>query len=127
MKKAFGAAVLCAVMAVPASAQAADTFNSKPYRKAVTVNNMLVHSRALQRIADANGHTRAAGTPGNEATVNYVFDRMKAQKGWKVEKAAVRVPVLQQRRAVAVLAHVAGSGPVRERDGLRDDDLLGLG
>ena len=74
MRKALGAAVLCAVMGVPASAQAADTFNSKPYRKAVTVNNMLVHSRALQRSRTRTG-TRAAGTPGNEATVDYVVDR----------------------------------------------------
>ena len=96
MRKALGAAVLCAVMGVPASAQAADTFNSKPYRKAVTVNNMLVHSRALQRIADANGHTRAAGTPGNEATVNYVFDRMKAQKGWKVKKQPFEFPYFNE-------------------------------
>jgi Zn-dependent M28 family amino/carboxypeptidase len=86
MRKALGAAALCAALLVPASAQAADTFNSKPYRKAVTVSNMLVHSRALQRIADANGHTRAAGTPGNEATVNYIVARMKEQKGWKVKK-----------------------------------------
>src|SRR3954453_6302345 len=86
MRKVLGAAALCAALVVPASAQAGDTFNSNPYRNKVTVENMLVHSRALQRIADANGGNRAAGTSGNEATVDYIYDYMRAQPGWMVKK-----------------------------------------
>ena len=40
-------------------------------------------STALQAIADANGGTRAAGTPGYEASVDYVVDTLEAA-GWDV-------------------------------------------
>ena len=39
---------------------------------------------AFQRIADANGGTRAAGTPGYDASVDYVVDTLEAA-GWSVE------------------------------------------
>ena len=52
MRRALMAAVTVAVLALPGVAQAQDVFNSKPYRQKVTVTNMLVHERALQRFAD---------------------------------------------------------------------------
>ena len=80
MRKALGAAVLCAVMGVPASAQAADTFNSKPYRQKVTVANMLVHERALQRIADANGRHPRGGDAGQRGNGRLRLRPMKARR-----------------------------------------------
>jgi Zn-dependent M28 family amino/carboxypeptidase len=40
--------------------------------------NVLEHLNDLQAIADANGGTRAAGTPGFDASVDYVVGKMKA-------------------------------------------------
>ena len=55
---------------VPASA--ANPVDSTALRNAVTVGGILAHEQALQAIANANGGTRAAGTPGFEASGAYV-------------------------------------------------------
>jgi Zn-dependent M28 family amino/carboxypeptidase len=39
---------------------------------------MMQHEQALQDIASANGNTRASGTPGYLASVNYVVDQLEA-------------------------------------------------
>ena len=44
----------------------------------VTLEGVREHQAALQAIADANGGTRAAGTPGYDASVEYVVDKMTA-------------------------------------------------
>lgn len=36
------------------------------------------HLESFQAIADANGGTRAAGTPGYDASVDYVVERLEA-------------------------------------------------
>jgi Zn-dependent M28 family amino/carboxypeptidase len=44
----------------------------------VDVEGVREHQAALQTIADDNGGTRASGTPGYDASVDYVVDRMEA-------------------------------------------------
>jgi Zn-dependent M28 family amino/carboxypeptidase len=44
----------------------------------VKVANVIDHLRAFQRIADANGDTRAAGSPGYESSAEYVHDKLAA-------------------------------------------------
>jgi Zn-dependent M28 family amino/carboxypeptidase len=44
----------------------------------VKVANVIAHLRAFQRIADANGDTRAAGSPGYESSAEYVHDKLAA-------------------------------------------------
>ena len=44
----------------------------------VTLEGVREHQAALQDIADNNGGTRAAGTPGYEDSVDYVVERMTA-------------------------------------------------
>ncbi len=44
----------------------------------VTLEGVRAHQAALQGIADANGGTRAAGTPGYEKSVEYVAAQMRA-------------------------------------------------
>ena len=44
----------------------------------VTLEGVRAHQAALQAIADANGGTRAAGTPGYDASVKYIVDKMTA-------------------------------------------------
>jgi PA domain len=95
MRRALMAAVLVAAAALPGVAQARDDFNSRPFRQKVTVANMLVHERALQRFADANGGTRAAGTPGNTATTDYVLKTMRAA-GWNARLQPFEFPFFQE-------------------------------
>ena len=49
----------------------------------MTVNGILQHERALQRIANQNGGTRASGTPGYDASARYVARKLR-QAGYKV-------------------------------------------
>ena len=52
--------------------------------RAVTTDAMMGHLAKLQEIADANGGTRAVGTPGYEASVNYVVETLRT-KGFDVQ------------------------------------------
>jgi Zn-dependent M28 family amino/carboxypeptidase len=78
---ALARAVVCAGLAIlvlAPSAFALDEVNTKKLRDAVTVNRILGHERALQQIANMNGGTRASGTPGFRASVDYVKGRLEA-------------------------------------------------
>jgi Zn-dependent M28 family amino/carboxypeptidase len=87
----FAAAVLA-----PATAHAADRFNSAPYRKLITVPNMLQHSYALQDIADRSGtHNRVAGSLANKRTVDYVVKTMK-DAGWTTKKQPFEFPYYEE-------------------------------
>ena len=104
-KRFIGAALaLCAagstLLASSASAQL-DEVNTKKLRDAVTVNGMMQHERALQAIANANGGTRASGTPGYDASAAYVKGRL--QRPATGHRAGVHVPVLPQARAEPTL------------------------
>ena len=65
-------AVLAFLTFAPAAVAAVDEINTKKLRQNVTVNGILQHERALQRIANINGGTRASGTPGYDASAAYV-------------------------------------------------------
>jgi Zn-dependent M28 family amino/carboxypeptidase len=82
-----------AVLASPAAAL--DEVNTKRLRDAVTVNGILRHERALQFIADASGGTRVAGTPGFEASADYV-KRQLAQAGYAVHEQSFEFPFFQE-------------------------------
>ena len=73
--------------AVSERATAADAKSACPSRvnntfdkllECVTLDGMRSHQAALQAIADANGGTRAAGTPGYERSVDYIAEKMRA-------------------------------------------------
>jgi Zn-dependent M28 family amino/carboxypeptidase len=71
----------------------------------VTLEGVRSHQGAFQAIADANGGTRAAGTPGYDQSVNYVVSQMTAA-GYDVTLNAfpftyVALPTLQQLTPVA--------------------------
>jgi hypothetical protein len=82
------AAMLPAGEAVAGPSQAAcDTRTNNTYQKVlecVRVSEVREHQAAFQAIADENGGTRAAGTPGYTASVDYVVDTLEAA-GWDVE------------------------------------------
>jgi Iap family predicted aminopeptidase len=54
------------------------------------------HLRALQEIAEANGGNRAAGTPGDEASVEYVAEQLR-EAGWRVSLEPVSFPYFDER------------------------------
>ncbi|OBA59214.1 amidohydrolase [Mycobacterium sp. 1100029.7] len=60
----------------PASDPAAAEF-AATLRKKVTADAMMAHLTKLQQIADANNGTRAVGTPGYEASVDYVANTLR--------------------------------------------------
>ncbi len=90
MRKAlWGAAAIPLTLGllVPTQASAIDNVNTAKLRSAVTVNGILQHERALQRIANQNDGTRASGTPGYKASVDYVVQRLrKAGYATKIQK-----------------------------------------
>jgi Zn-dependent M28 family amino/carboxypeptidase len=69
------------------SQAACDNRTNNTYQKVlecVRVSEVREHQAAFQAIADENGGTRAAGTPGYTASVDYVVDTLEAA-GWNVE------------------------------------------
>ena len=85
------ALLLVAALLVPAPAFAVDEVNTKRLRDAVTVSGILGHERALQRIANQNGSTRASGTPGFAASAAYVKGRLAAA-GYNVTEQEFTFP-----------------------------------
>ena len=62
----------------------------------VTFEGVREHQAEFQAIADANGGTRAAGTPGYDASVDYVVARMTAA-GYNVTLNGFRSSSSRQR------------------------------
>jgi Zn-dependent M28 family amino/carboxypeptidase len=81
MKRLFAltvaVAALAALLAASVSSTAVGTDTSK-LRKAVTLKGVMTHVNALQKIADRNGGTRASGTPGYDASADYVAQKLRA-------------------------------------------------
>jgi Iap family predicted aminopeptidase len=83
----------------PAARDSAAVPRSSERAAAVTRRGLVEHLRALQRIADHHGDTRAAGTPGYAASVAYVAARLR-EVGLRVRLQPVRFPFFRERSAV---------------------------
>ncbi|WP_137144217.1 M28 family peptidase [Mycolicibacterium sp. CR10] len=87
------AIVVCAVVALVTAGCTRDQ-EATPANKAadyaeelqskVTVDATMAHLQKLQEIADTNGGTRVAGSPGYDASVDYVAETLR-DKGFDVE------------------------------------------
>jgi Zn-dependent M28 family amino/carboxypeptidase len=77
-------------------AAAVDQIQTGWFRRQVTVGGFLSHARALQRIANRNGGTRASGTPGFEASAEYVKGRLEAA-GYEVTEQEFTFPFSRER------------------------------
>ncbi|HYH73000.1 MAG TPA: M28 family metallopeptidase [Nocardioides sp.] len=78
---AAGAAALSVAPAALAGPDACSTRVNNTHAKlaeCVTVDGVREHQAALQRIADANQGTRVSGSPGYDASVDYVVQRLTA-------------------------------------------------
>jgi hypothetical protein len=69
------AAALAVSVGLPAHAD--NGTDTAPLREAVSAEGIIEHLEALQAIADANGGTRAAGTPGYQASAQYVEQQLR--------------------------------------------------
>ena len=95
-RAALVATAVLATMCIPVTdAVAVDEVNTKKLRDAVSVGGILKHERALQRIANNNGGTRASGTPGFEASAAYVTQQLTAA-GYQVSQQEFEFPFFQQ-------------------------------
>ena len=74
---AMSATALIALSGATAFAADAPPGQVAKLRKAVTVAGMMRHEHALQDIATANGGIRASGTPGYQASVDYVVGKLE--------------------------------------------------
>ncbi len=92
-KAALGAVALLAAtgLITPAPAVAVDAVNTTKLRNAVTVSGILEHERAFQSIANANGGTRASGTPGHDASAAYVVQKLR-ESGYTVRTQEFTFP-----------------------------------
>ena len=80
MQKRFLVAAALALVAILVSVPIASTAvgtDSTALRNAVTVAGIMQHENALQAIANANGGTRAGGTAGYDASLEYVKNQLE--------------------------------------------------
>lgn len=70
--------------AAPAAGPTGDPGLARRLAEQVTADGAFAHLQELQRIADANGGNRASGSPGFDASVEYVAGRLRAA-GYRVE------------------------------------------
>jgi Zn-dependent M28 family amino/carboxypeptidase len=80
MRRLFLLAVVLVLVAAPTGSAATDTTR---LQKQVTVKSLLKHLKALEDIADANEGTRASGTSGYQASVDYIVPFL-VEKGYQV-------------------------------------------
>jgi hypothetical protein len=104
----------------------------------IVAGGLREHLRALARIAEDHGGNRAAGTPGDGASVDYVAARLR-EAGWRVRRESFSFPYFDERspprlRPVGgdfLTMSYSGSGrvegPVRRTgDGCRRSDFAEL-
>jgi Zn-dependent M28 family amino/carboxypeptidase len=85
---------------VAALAAGCDSGSDEPERqpppRPIARADLVRHLAALQRIADANGGERAAGTPGYDASVDYVAGVLR-RAGWRVRVEPVPAALWRER------------------------------
>jgi Zn-dependent M28 family amino/carboxypeptidase len=91
-------AVAAPAAAAPSAAQACERRTNDTVAEltdCVTLDGVMEHLEAFQAIAEDNGGNRASGTPGYDASVGYVEQRLK-DAGWEVTRQEFQFPFFQQ-------------------------------
>jgi Zn-dependent M28 family amino/carboxypeptidase len=83
------------LLSAPVAGAAPRDASSEKLRKTVTLGGLTEHLENFQAIADANGGTRATGTPGYEASVDYVVERL-TKAGYDVQLDPFNYPTWQE-------------------------------
>ena len=76
-------AIVLSTLVAPAGASVPT--DTTELREAVTADAIMDHLAELQKIADNNGGSRASGTPGYDASVDYIEDLLVAA-GYEVTR-----------------------------------------
>jgi Zn-dependent M28 family amino/carboxypeptidase len=107
VRRALTAIVAClaASLLLAPVASAIDRVNTRELRRGVTLDGILEHARAFQTLALANDDNRAATTPGYDASVEYVTNRLRAA-GYRVSHDEFDFPMWEQ-NAPATLREVS--------------------
>jgi hypothetical protein len=87
--------LFAAVAALVLANRSRDEREPAPPRAATAERGLGAHLRALQRIADEHSGTRAAGSPGDAATADYVEGRLRAA-GYRVTRQRFTVPYYRE-------------------------------
>ena len=108
-------AVVVAACSSPPQAPQPSADPARELAGKVTVDGMYAHLHKLADIATANGNSRADGTPGYDASVDYVAGMLR-DKGFDVADAGVRpVGPDRHRQADADRRRAAASPSTRRR------------
>jgi Zn-dependent M28 family amino/carboxypeptidase len=117
VRAAAAAAAVIALLAVAPLASAAPPVDTSALREAVTVSGITEHQAELEAIANANLFegipTRATGTPGHEASVEYVVEKME-DAGFNVSLQPFEADIFFE-QAPAAFEQVAPNPTVYER------------
>ena len=99
---ATAAAILTAALVYTAPAQAGhqlatalDDVDTTALTEGVSVNGIMQHERQFQKIAAANDGTRASGTPGYDASADYVARKLR-QAGYDVRRQTFTFPFFRE-------------------------------
>jgi Zn-dependent M28 family amino/carboxypeptidase len=93
-------------------------------RAAVTVQGIRAHLAALQAVADRHGGNRAAGTPGYDASVDYVVGQLRAA-GYEPEVQRFQAGRFRERSGP--ILELAGGGGLRAGADYRTFEFSGSG
>ena len=89
-------------------------------RRAVTSEGVLEHARRFQEIAEDNGGNRAAGTPGYDASAEYVADELR-RAGYEVTVQRFEFPASAAIREAEL--GLGGAGGSADRGYAQDADF----
>ena len=113
-RRAAVLAVLAAFGAGAGSASAATQTDTQALQDAVKVGDetsgILKHEHALEEIAAANNGTRATGTSGHEASVDYVKQQLEATGYYNVSTQPFIAPVFTELTPPSLSVPAQGSG-----------------
>ena len=118
-----GVVAACLTLA-PATTTAAPPGQAAKLRTAITVQNMRAHEQAFQNIATANGGTRASGTAGYDASVNYVVGQLRAA-GYTPQIQTFDFPFFQELAHTRLRANGTDAALVCPDYRIRHHDLFG--
>ena len=100
-RRALGAGIVTTALVASTLALTTTTASGDPIsetrgiRKAVTLAGVREHQQAFQDIADDNDGIRASGTPGYDASADYVAERLAAA-GYTVTRQPFQFPFYEQ-------------------------------
>ncbi len=87
--------VLLPLMACGSEEEQPPPDEAERLRSAVTAEGILQHARRFEEVAAANGGNRAAGTPGYDASAEYVAEELR-RAGYAVDVQQFEVPYYEE-------------------------------